>query len=78
VSRYPEHCTVADGVEAFEQAVVRALEQDSPERRRQRSDSMRGESWQERVRVVGEHVMEAQQRKWQHKQAFASASSAPG
>jgi glycosyltransferase involved in cell wall biosynthesis len=74
VSRYPEHCAVADGAEAFEQAVAHALEQDSPERRRQRSDAQRGEGWEERVRVVCEHVMEAQGRRWQSKQAFARAS----
>jgi glycosyltransferase involved in cell wall biosynthesis len=65
VSRYAEHCTIADGAAAFEQAVARALAQDSPLRRRQRSDAMHGEGWEERVRLVGERVMEAQARRWQ-------------
>ena len=62
VRRYPEYCSVADGVAAFEQAAALALAQDSPALRRQRSDAMRSESWEERIRVVGERVMEAQRR----------------
>jgi glycosyltransferase involved in cell wall biosynthesis len=64
VRRYAEHCTIAEGVEAFEQAVASALAQDSPARRRLRSDAMRGESWEQRVRDIGERVMEAQHRRW--------------
>jgi glycosyltransferase involved in cell wall biosynthesis len=60
----PEHCVVAEDAEGFERAVARELADDSPERRRRRSEAMRSESWAERVRLVGEHVMEAQRRRW--------------
>ncbi len=60
---YPEWCTVADGREAFLAACDAALAADSAAARRQRSDLMRAESWEHKVKELGEHIQRVQQRK---------------
>jgi glycosyltransferase involved in cell wall biosynthesis len=57
VAPYAAYCTVAHSYEEFEAAVVGALASDSPQRRRERSEAMRAETWQARVADVGRHVM---------------------
>jgi hypothetical protein len=57
VRPYASYCAIAHSYEEFEAAVEDALRTDSPQRRRERSDAMRGETWQARVADVGRHVM---------------------
>ena len=52
-----QHCRVASSYEQFEQAVVAAIGEDSPDARRRRSESMKPESWSNRVADIGRHVM---------------------
>ena len=49
-------CVVARGPEAFEAAIARALAEDSPARRRARSDAMKNETWQRRVEQVSARI----------------------
>ena len=49
VERYPQYCAAAKTFEDFEAAVVAALQSDSPEKRRQRSESMKAETWEKKV-----------------------------
>lgn len=53
----PEFCAVADGYEAFERAVAEALRTDTPDKKRRRSEAMKGETWAARVAALGETVM---------------------
>jgi glycosyltransferase involved in cell wall biosynthesis len=55
--RMPEHCTVAETYEAFEAGIIAALKADSPEARRRRSETMRGETWDHKVAALGRHVL---------------------
>jgi glycosyltransferase involved in cell wall biosynthesis len=58
VMHYPrELCSVAHTYEEFEQGVLDALRNDSPEKRRLRSRAMAGETWERRVAAVCEKVM---------------------
>ena len=57
-----EHCRIAADYEQFEQAVIAAIASDSPDARRRRSDSMKQESWTNRVADIGRHVMAAASR----------------
>jgi glycosyltransferase involved in cell wall biosynthesis len=51
--RYEElGCAMADGVDAFERAVAGALEGDSPELRRRRSEAMTAEGWAARAAAI--------------------------
>jgi len=59
VTHYPEHCTVADDYDAFEEGVVQALAEDTAEKRQQRSDAMREETWERKVQALLKHVDEA-------------------
>ncbi|MBK9036083.1 MAG: glycosyltransferase [Myxococcales bacterium] len=56
VVRYQHLCAVADGVDATEAAVVAALADGGPDRRRARSDAMRTETWAARVAEVARVV----------------------
>jgi hypothetical protein len=56
VVRYQHLCTVADGVDATEAAIVAALADGGPARRRARSDAMRSETWAARVAEVSRVV----------------------
>ncbi len=52
VMRYPQWCEVGHTPEEIEAAIARALADDSPARRRARSDAMRSETWEARVAQV--------------------------
>jgi glycosyltransferase involved in cell wall biosynthesis len=56
VERYAEHCHIARSPEEFEAGIELALTEGSPEARRRRSESMRGETWAARVDKVREMV----------------------
>lgn len=56
---YAAQCTIAHGYEEFERGVEEAIRTDSPARRRERSELMRGETWKARVEDVCRHVMRA-------------------
>lgn len=55
VRHYPG-CAVARDRDEFVAQVDRAIAEDTPEKRRQRSESMRGETWDAKVALLGEHV----------------------
>jgi glycosyltransferase involved in cell wall biosynthesis len=57
VAPYRGLCTIAKDYNAFERGVVDALADDSARRRRERSEAMRGETWEARVADVAAHVM---------------------
>jgi glycosyltransferase involved in cell wall biosynthesis len=54
---YPDWCYIANEPAAFLAACERALAEDSPERRRTRSEAMKAETWEAKVQALGEHVM---------------------
>jgi glycosyltransferase involved in cell wall biosynthesis len=54
--RYAPWCAVADGADAFEAAVERALAQDTPQLAAERSRAMLGETWAARVRHLEDVV----------------------
>lgn len=58
VVRYRHLCAIADGLDAFERAVIAALADGGDQRRRQRSDAMRTETWTARVAEVSRTVDE--------------------
>lgn len=58
VANYREFCHLADTCEEFERGIEIALREDTPERRRQRSEAMRAETWEQKVAEVGARVME--------------------
>jgi glycosyltransferase involved in cell wall biosynthesis len=60
VSRYGDLCHVAESYEEFERGIETALREDTPERRSQRSDGMRAETWEKKVAEVGARVMEVE------------------
>jgi len=57
VLRYPHWCSVGNSHEDVHLAIQRALQEDSPERRRERSLAMEGETWQARLAEI-ERVVE--------------------
>jgi glycosyltransferase involved in cell wall biosynthesis len=54
---YPDWCYIANEPAAFLAACERALAEDSPARRRERSDAMKAETWEARVAALGDHVL---------------------
>lgn len=62
VKYYSDIAYVAHTHEEFIANLEQALREDSPEKRRQRSDSMRSETWEARVAAIGETVAAAQGR----------------
>ena len=63
VMRYPHLCTVADGLDGFERAVIAALADGGEARRRERSRAMQSETWSARVAEVSRIVDELAQTK---------------
>ena len=63
VEAYRDHCCLAGNAGEFERGIAAALAGDTPEQRRQRSDSMRAETWEEKVAVVSARVVQVQARK---------------
>jgi len=57
VNHHSNHCTVAHTYEAFVQGVEEALLSDTPERRRERSETMRDASWTHVAKNVGAQIM---------------------
>lgn len=62
VTHYKE-CYLGDTPEAYLAAVERALAEDSPARRRARSDAMKAETWERKVGDLGDRVLEVRRRK---------------
>lgn len=58
-----QHCVVAESYAEFEQGIVDILRTDSPNLRRERSESMQSETWEARVADVCEKVMRVQRTK---------------
>jgi glycosyltransferase involved in cell wall biosynthesis len=54
---YAAQCTIAHSYEEFDRGVEAAIRGDSPDKRRERSELMRGETWQARVADVCRHVL---------------------
>lgn len=63
VQSYGHLCEIAGGVDAFVAACERAVQTDTPELRRQRSQAMAGETWEAKVDEVGRVVGEARRRR---------------
>ncbi len=57
VRAYSDQCHIADSYETFEKAVQDALAADSPDARKQRSLTMKNETWDRRVADIGRRVM---------------------
>jgi glycosyltransferase involved in cell wall biosynthesis len=55
--QYPDWCYIASTPEDFLAACERALADDSSDRRRQRSNAMKTETWEAKVRTLCEHVL---------------------
>lgn len=60
---YRDWCQVANGSEEFLAACDAAVKEDTPARRRSRSDAMRKETWEEKIEELGAHIERAKQRK---------------
>jgi glycosyltransferase involved in cell wall biosynthesis len=56
VRHYPEMCFVARDREEFVTLCAKAIAEDSPEKRRARSEAMKAETWEAKVAALGEHV----------------------
>ena len=65
IRKYRSWCTIAGGPAEFLVACKRTIAEDSPERRRARSESMKNETWKAWVADVGDRVM----RVLEHKRA---------
>jgi len=63
VERFPQFCAAAKTYEDFETAVSEALASDSPEKRRQRSEAMKVETWERKVADLGNRVMQIKRAK---------------
>jgi glycosyltransferase involved in cell wall biosynthesis len=63
VLRYRAHCAIESDADGFERAIAKLLAEDSPERRRARSDAMRAETWAARVSTITAAVDDAARRK---------------
>lgn len=59
VRHYPHHCTVTESYAEFEATVAEVIRTDTPEKRRERSAAMAGETWEHKVAVLGDIVMRA-------------------
>jgi glycosyltransferase involved in cell wall biosynthesis len=71
VARYAQHgCAVANGVDAFVDAVEEALASNAPALRRERSGAMEGETWSARVAEI-ERIVEHVVARRQHRGAEA-------
>ena len=57
VLHHKDWCEIADDPDAFLAACERALAEDSPDRRRRRSQAMASETWEAKVAALGEHVL---------------------
>ena len=62
VKQYGEHCLIAEDYAAFERGVQRAIQCDTPELRRRRSEAMRIETWESKVAALNRHIETAMRR----------------
>jgi glycosyltransferase involved in cell wall biosynthesis len=60
VRYYAEHCTIAENYAEFEAGIVHLLATETPESRRARSRQMQSETWENKVAVLGDHVLRVQ------------------
>jgi glycosyltransferase involved in cell wall biosynthesis len=60
---YPQFCDAVATPQQFDTAVVAALASDSPQLHRQRSEAMRGETWEKKVALLCRHVTDRLQSK---------------
>jgi glycosyltransferase involved in cell wall biosynthesis len=58
VERYQDLVAIADDQEQFVHALREAIDNDSPEARQRRISAMENESWQAKVKVIGQRVVE--------------------
>jgi glycosyltransferase involved in cell wall biosynthesis len=65
VKLFDRWATAARSYEEFESAVAAAIQSDSPELRRQRSDAMREETWEQKVAQAAAVVMQVKAQKCQ-------------
>jgi glycosyltransferase involved in cell wall biosynthesis len=56
MKNYPSWCAIADEPAAFLAACEQAIAEDSPDKRRSRSEAMAAETWERRVAELGDHV----------------------
>jgi glycosyltransferase involved in cell wall biosynthesis len=56
---YRDHCEIAGDHREFLKALDRAIQADSPARRKQRSQAMAGETWEHKVEILGADVARA-------------------
>jgi len=63
VQEYRRVCAIVETSEQFEQAVVHALTTDSPQSRRERSEAMRGETWEQATAQLAVRIHHALERK---------------
>jgi hypothetical protein len=63
VKQFSQWAAAADSYEDFEKAVAQAIATDTPEKRRQRSDAMKNETWEKKVADAGAIVMQQKAQK---------------
>jgi hypothetical protein len=63
VEQFQPDCTVARTYQEFEAGIVKALDEDTPAARRQRSHTMRAETWEQKIAAVGAIVARVQRDK---------------
>jgi len=63
VARYDRFCTVAADCRELERAVEKALREDSPALRRERSEAMQSETWAHKMAAVRQRIDEAYARR---------------
>jgi glycosyltransferase involved in cell wall biosynthesis len=71
-----QHCAVTNDYQQFTSAIELALRDDKPELRRRRSEAMASETWEQRVRELGAHVMRVKDQRCQQQRNSAPALSA--
>jgi hypothetical protein len=59
----PEHGRVAATHEEFVERIEDVLREDSPEKRRRRSEDMKAETWERKIAQMGAHVLRIRDRK---------------
>lgn len=64
--RYYDECLIARSNEDYDALVQKALREDSPERRRARSEAMKKETWEEKVKALGDHIERVKTKKSRH------------
>jgi glycosyltransferase involved in cell wall biosynthesis len=63
VRHYPDQCLVARDRDEFVALCERAIAEDTPEKRRARSEAMKSETWEKKVEALGEKVRQVAARR---------------